>query len=300
MRCSCVIVNYTEPVRSAALARSLVRYDEVARVIVVDNCSPDDSWERLQELAGEPGIVLVKSERNGGYGAGNNLGFRYCLEHPLDEELQLVAVVNPDAMIDGEALAECMRCFEEHPQAIVAAPIEYSTEGERYEKTAWVAPSAGVYILQFLAILGRIRRIAHYDLDSLRERFARVDCVSGALLMLDAQKFAELGLYDEEVFLFCEETGLGVRSKGVYETYLCTQARYTHEFSTSVRTSLPNFRKRTWILCRSRMRVLEADYRLKGPKLAVARLCYGISLLEAWPLAWAYNVYCWRREKTQG
>lgn len=299
MRCSCVIVNYTEPVRTMALARALAAEDEVARVVVVDNCSPDDSWERLQELASDDRVVLIESPRNGGYGAGNNLGFRYCLEHPLDEDLQLVTVVNPDAMIDGKSLAECMECFAEHPNAIVAAPVEYSTEGERYEETAWEAPSATVYIIQFLAILGRVKRIKHYCIDDLKDRFAPVDCVSGALLMLDAEKFAELGLYDEEVFLFCEETGLGVRSKGIYETYLCTEATYTHEFSTSLRTSLPNFRKRTGILSRSRLRVLQADYKLKGIPLLVAKACYGISLLEAWPLAWAYNVYCWYREKTQ-
>ena len=45
--------------------------------------------------------------------------------------------------------------------------------------------------------------------------------------------------------------------------------------------------------------MLEADYKLKGIPLLAAKACYGISLLEAWPLAWAYNVYCWYRDKTQ-
>lgn len=298
MRCSCVILNYNDSERTVGLARVLASYDQVARVIVVDNCSPDDSWERLGQLAGEEKVVLIESGKNGGYGAGNNIGLRYCLDNPLDEERQLVMLANPDTMISASAIAETVECFAQHPKAIVCAPWEYNANtGEPYHSTAWEVPTAGVYVLQFLALAGRLKRIRVYEPRELTDRFTQVGCISGALIMLDAGHFRELGLYDEEVFLFCEESGLGIRSAGRFESYLCTQERYTHEFSTSIRTSLPNFRKRTGILSRSRRRVLLADLKVRGPMKLATHVCYGISLLEAWPLAWAYNVLCWMREK---
>lgn len=299
MRCSCVIVNYTEPVRSANLARMLASYDEVERVFIVDNCSPDDSWERLQELKDVPGIILIKSDRNGGYGYGNNLAFRACLENPLPYERQLLMICNPDTTITASAVAETIECFAQHPNALAAAPVEYDTEGNRYGSTAWEVPSATCYIIQFLAVLGRIKRVRDYRPEELSNRFSRADCLSGALLMVDAEHFNEIGLYDEGVFLFCEETGMGVRSKGIFETYVCTRERYTHEFSTSMVTSFPNFRKRTGILSRSRRHVLLHDYKVTGFKKAMTHLCYGISLLEAWPLAWAYNALCLYRAHKQ-
>lgn len=300
MRCSCVILNYNDSERTASLARVLASYGQVARVVVVDNCSPDGSWEKLQQLRDEPKAVLIQSGENGGYGAGNNVGLRYCLDNPLDEPRQLVMLANPDTMISESAIAETVECFEQHPKAIVCAPWEYDANtGEPYGSTAWEVPSAGVYIMQFLVLGSRLARIKLYAPGELTDRFARVGALSGALIMLDAQYFAELGLYDEEVFLFCEENALGVRAAGKYETYLCTKERYTHEFSTSIRTSLPNFRKRTGILSRARRRVLFADYKVEGLMRLATQLCYGISLIEAWPLAWAYNIYCLIREKKQ-
>lgn len=301
MHCSCVIVNYADVERTINLAKSLLPFDQVARVVVVDNCSPDDSWDRLQVLAGENKMVLVRSDRNGGYGAGNNVGIRHCLANPLEDGRQLVCILNPDTTIDEASLAESVECFNQHPNAIVAAPVEYDfNTGERYADTAWQVPSAGTYICQFLAIFGRINKIRGYSFDEMdSQRFFPVGCVSGALLMLDAEKFREIGLYDEKVFLLCEETSLGVRSQGRFESYVCTKARYTHEFSTSMRASLPNFRKRQGILSRSRLRVLEADYKVCGLQKALAHLCYGISFIEAFPLAWAYNVLCHYREKKE-
>lgn len=300
MRCSCVILNYNDSERTASLARVLVSYDQVARVIVVDNCSPDGSWERLQQIADLPKAVLIQSGKNGGYGAGNNVGLRYCLDNPLDEPRQLVMLANPDTMISESAIAETVECFEQHPKAVVCAPWEYDANtGEPYASTAWEVPSAFVYMMQFLVLGSRVARMKVYSPSELTDRFQRVGALSGALIMLDARHFADLGLYDEGIFLFCEENSLGVRAAGRFESYLCTRERYTHEFSTSIRTSLPNFRKRTGILSRARRRVLLEHYKVGGAMKAATQLCYGISLIEAWPLAWAYNIYCLIREKKQ-
>lgn len=297
MRCSCVILNYADSNRSVNLANVLSSYQAVARVVVVDNCSPDNSWENLQELEGNEKVILIRSEANNGYGAGNNIGIRYCLSNPLVQEQQLVLLCNPDTMISAEAVEETIECFLQNPNTIVASPWEYDMNTkEPYHSTAWHAPSRATYILQFLAILGRIKKIIPCSDSELTERFAKVDCISGALLMFDAEKFQSIGLYDEGIFLFCEETTVGIRSKGKFDSYICTKERYYHEFSASIRTSLPNFRKRTKILSDSRRHVIKTIYEAKGISSVMTDLCYFISLAEAWPLAWAYNALCFYRE----
>lgn len=303
MRCSCVILNYCDSERTMSLARVLAAYGQVARVVVVDNCSPDDSWERLQQIAGIPKVVLLQSGRNGGYGAGNNVGLRYCLNNPLDEPRQLVMVANPDTMISESAIAETVECFKQHPKAIACSPWQYETHsGNPYKFTAWDVPSGPVLAAQSLVITKRIFPIRyHYPSDSsvCLERFSLVGCLSGALVMLDAGKFSEIGLFDESVFLFYEEMGLGKRAEGRFETYLCTREKYYHEGSASVRVSYPSFRRRAKLLGQSRRQVLFADYHATGFFKLFVQFCYGISLIEAWPLAWAYNIYCLIREKKQ-
>ncbi|MGN0261656.1 MAG: glycosyltransferase, partial [Eggerthellaceae bacterium] len=267
----------------------LAAYGQVARVVVVDNCSPDDSWERLQRIAGLPKVVLLQSGRNGGYGAGNNVGLRYCLDNPLDEPRQLVMVANPDTMISEPAIIETVECFKQHPRAIVCAPWQHVTStGRRFSSTAWRLPSAGIYIMQFFALLGKIFRMRNYRDDELTQRFSRVDCVTGALFIIDAELLAKLGYYDEEVFLYCEETGLGKRADGIYEMYVCTQEHYSHEVSASIQASLPSIRKRAIILAQSRKRVLLSDYKVSGLRKLETHVCYFVAIVEAYTLAWAY------------
>lgn len=50
-------------------------------IVLVDNCSSDDSGVRLRDrYAGQQGLYFIDSDSNGGYAMGNNLGIRYAVE----------------------------------------------------------------------------------------------------------------------------------------------------------------------------------------------------------------------------
>ncbi len=68
---------------------ALVAQDYPAyRIVVVDNASSDASADEVE--AHFPDVTVVRSARNGGYGAGNNIGF-------AQSQSKYIAVVNPDA-----------------------------------------------------------------------------------------------------------------------------------------------------------------------------------------------------------
>lgn len=88
-----------------ALARQTVRPE---RVVVVDNGSADVSKLELM-MSAYPDWVLVKSERNLGFAAANNLGFRYC------GSVDFIALLNPDAFPRPEWLERLVAAHERHP-----------------------------------------------------------------------------------------------------------------------------------------------------------------------------------------
>ena len=75
-----VILNYNDAQTTKKLAESWKDSRAIHNIIIVDNCSTDDSWEQLQVLKDEK-VDLIRTEKNGGYGYGNNTGIRYAIEH---------------------------------------------------------------------------------------------------------------------------------------------------------------------------------------------------------------------------
>ena len=75
MKTSCVILNYNDAQTVIEQVKRIYQYSSLDYIVVVDNCSTDNSWEELQALKEKSEkISLIQTEKNGGYGAGNNAG----------------------------------------------------------------------------------------------------------------------------------------------------------------------------------------------------------------------------------
>ena len=76
---SCVILNYNDAAATERLVRQIFRYPALDAVVVVDNCSTDDSGSRLQAMAADldpDEIGVLKSSKHGGDGTGAAQGVR--------------------------------------------------------------------------------------------------------------------------------------------------------------------------------------------------------------------------------
>ena len=74
-----LVLNYNDSATTTAFVNTVKEYSNVGHVLIVDNKSTDDSVKKLKELL-SPKVVLLESDHNGGYGAGNNFGIRYLNE----------------------------------------------------------------------------------------------------------------------------------------------------------------------------------------------------------------------------
>ncbi len=248
MKLSAVILNYNDFEHTEQQLRRIRDYEILDDIVVVDNCSTDDSAERLRAaLPQYPRTHLICTRKNGGYGAGNNSGVRYAVRCCGAEA---VLIANPDTVFTEALLKALLQQFEALPKLGVASAV--MQDGQHgAQQTAWpLRPWLGE-LLNSGPVSRRIfRGLINYRPAYLGKRAAvPVDVVHGSLLMVSAAAFQACGGYDERVFLYGEENILGFRMKQAgYRTVLLQKQHYAHENSGTIsktyRSMLPKQRLR--------------------------------------------------------
>jgi N-acetylglucosaminyl-diphospho-decaprenol L-rhamnosyltransferase len=167
--------------------------------VVVDNGSSDGSPDVVRELFPE---VEVVEQENRGLAAGWNAG----LERTSG---RYVLILNADAWLVDDALAELVAFANEHPEAAVVGPRLTNPDGSlqrsvRGFPTVWRLATE-YFFLRKLAPRSRLLNAfygAGFEHDEVRE----ADFLMGACLLVRRDAIAEIGTLDESFFLFSEET----------------------------------------------------------------------------------------------
>ena len=193
-----VVVAY----RSAATLRdcvtSLASLPGV-QVTVVDNASPDDTVATIEDLA----VDVVRSPRNGGFSYGCNLG-------AARGRAPFVLFLNPDARIDPVALGALVDTLRGDARAALVGP-RLLEEG----RLAWSQrrfPRLRSTFAQAL-FLHRLRPKASWSDELIRDpsvygRPGTPEWISGACMLVRRDAFESIGGFDEDFFLYCEDTDL--------------------------------------------------------------------------------------------
>jgi hypothetical protein len=195
---SVVIVSYNTRELLRRCLNSLTD-SAIGEIIVVDNSSKDGSTEMV--ASDFPGVVLIQSGLNLGYGAANNRGSALA-KH------ELVLFLNPDCAVNEGAIAKMAREFSQ-PQVVAVGGQLYNEGGNQpcacCELTLWT-----VFCEQ--TMLEKIPGFHPYWLPNLPQGGSReVEQVMGASLMVRGKPE-----FDERFFLYCEDTELckRLRSRG--------------------------------------------------------------------------------------
>jgi GT2 family glycosyltransferase len=235
-----VIVHYRTPALTIECLRSLeaeVRAYRNASVVVVDNQSQDGSAARLAEAIRSQGwsswARLVESPVNGGFAYGNNhvIGPALATGNPPD----YFWLLNPDTTIYPGSMTSLIDFLAAHPKAgLAGSAIE--------EKPGVLWP----YAFRFPSLLSEFddglrlglvsRLLAPWAIlermDQNRE--SRVDWVAGASLMVKRQVFEQIGLMDENYFLYYEETDYCLQAKRAgWDCWYVPKSRVFHVVGAS-------------------------------------------------------------------
>lgn len=273
-----LVLNYNDAETTASFVEHILGLKSVERVLIVDNASTDDSVQCLSSLVSDR-VELVCNERNGGYGYGNNVGIRYLWENYRSKYILLA---NPDTYIEESAIEALESFLRSHEDYAIAAPFMLNPSGERQYNTAFRIPRPDEYIMSLGVLYSKYTSSFYYSgITEERSEFKQVGAVSGSLFMMNAPMMLEGGMYDESIFLYCEEIVLGLKlQRAGYKVALLPNESFTHNHSVSIKRTYKSALSRQRLLIRSKLYVIEEYFNIKGAKLALAKVLGRISLLE--------------------
>jgi N-acetylglucosaminyl-diphospho-decaprenol L-rhamnosyltransferase len=170
--------------------------------IVVDNACPTRSPDLVRDL---PGVTVVGMGRNAGFGAGCNAGARAG-------DGDAILFLNPDASMTPDDLRKLARAFEDHPRCGAVGPHIAEVTGEtqlsiRRLPTLASAFSEALYLHHLLRGAPWASEVVKGGYDRAHE----VEWLSGAVVCIRRAAFEEIGGFDERLFMYSEDTDIGVR-----------------------------------------------------------------------------------------
>ncbi|MGH2724451.1 MAG: glycosyltransferase family 2 protein [Actinomycetota bacterium] len=196
-------------------------------VVVVDNASRDGSATAAARRF--PDIRVIGNEDNRGLSAALNQGIR-------GTRAPFVLLLNPDAEVVGGTLEGLLKVARDHPRAGAVGPLIRNPDGTVYPSGRRF-PSVGQAVGH--ALLGPFRPGNRFsrayrmdDWDRTSER--QVDWVSLACMLVPRAAFEQVGLFDEDFFLYAEELDFCTRLGAAGWTVLFTpELEVVHEGGVS-------------------------------------------------------------------
>jgi len=167
-------------------------------VIVVDHGSTDGTLELVQESY--PTARLVEQE-NKGMGGGNNAGMRIA-------QGRYFFLLNSDAWIVGDGLERLVRFADAEPRAAVVGPRLRNVDGTlqrsaRGEPSTWGLATEYLFARKLAPHTRALNPLYRGDFD--HDRVEEVDWLYGPALLVRREAVEEVGMFDEDFFMFSEE-----------------------------------------------------------------------------------------------
>ena len=204
-----IIVNFRTADLTVQVVEALLPEIEGidGEVYIVDNDSGDGSFERLTEAVESRQwsgrVSVVRSEHNGGFGYGINVGVRRALQSPRPP--RYFYLLNSDAFPERNAVRELIAALDGAPEVGIVGSNVRAVAGEK-RVGAFRFPTL---FSEFEGTInfGPVSRLLRRWVVSvpLPSESAEVDWVSGTSFMVRREILDSIGLFDDGFFLYFEE-----------------------------------------------------------------------------------------------
>jgi N-acetylglucosaminyl-diphospho-decaprenol L-rhamnosyltransferase len=248
----------------AGLEQSILQ----GQVWVVDNASSDGSRDTVR--AEFPQTHLLAFDQNRGFAAANNAALRELgfATSASQSAADLVLFLNPDTEVRGSSLATMAAALRTTGRVGVVGPGLVYPDG-RFQHSAFRFPTLWQIWFDFVSWPSRLLE------SPLNGRYSRtlyraglpfaIDHPLGAAIMARADVIRQVGLMDEEFFMYAEEIDWCMRvRKAGWDICCVPDAQIVHHAGASTR----QFRDEMFVaLWRSRLRLFHKHY---GPAFNLA------------------------------
>jgi GT2 family glycosyltransferase len=237
--------------------------DDSVRIVVCDNASTDGSLEHIRSWAagrqvwtvadpryefllekpvrrlrvqewhagqpasstGDANLILIPTGSNRGFAGGCNVGLRFVLERG---DADFVWLLNNDSIVQADALEHLLQKMRQRPDVgICGSTLVYYFEPDvvqcqgGYDFNSWTARVKPI-------AAGGEREVSEAEVER------KLKYVSGASSFVRMEFLEQVGLLNEQYFLYFEEIDWATRAQGRFTCGYCAASRVYHKEGRSI------------------------------------------------------------------
>lgn len=236
LKVAVIIINYNTSKYTVACIESILAKTPDTfnfKIYVVDNNSAKEDYFYLKnyfDQKSHPKVSVHRNKINKGFGGGNMLGIQYA------EPSEYVAFINNDTLFLNNCLSELYHFITHNKTAGIVGGQSYNEhEKEIISFDHYATTTRQIFGRKFLELIDSKkypRRKKSYN------QSMKVNTVSGSFMLVDRDSFNEIGGFDENLFLYYEETDVCLRLKNIgKDCYFVPSAKYLHYHGISTEHS---------------------------------------------------------------
>ncbi len=191
----------------------LAALEQAQQVIVVDNASSDSSLSDLDtKLPAEARLHIIRLSKNVGFATGCNLGYQEATS-------PYILFLNPDCILNSGSLQRMVQVLESDPHIGMAGGYLINPDGSEQGGGRRAIPSPWRAFVRAFGLYHLARYWPqlffdfHLDKQPLPQAPVEVEAISGALMLVRREAIDDVGLWDENYFLHCEDLDWCMRYK---------------------------------------------------------------------------------------
>lgn len=236
---SCIIINYNTANFTLDAVKSIIELEKSNlnyEIVIVDNASqPEDYLWLAKEVKNlnTPLIKLVRSKKNVGFGAGNMIGVQNA------SKCKYYAFINNDTLhVSTNTLLELSNFMDKNTSIGIVSP-QMLDQDKNFRVTIDHFSSLGREILR-RPLLEKLFPKKYLNRKIRYSKPTKVHYVQGSYMFTRANAFENIGGFDENLFLYYEESDVSRRllKKLNLSTYLYPNLEYIHYKSASTKKNI--------------------------------------------------------------
>lgn len=247
------------------------------KIYIVDNGSTDGSYEKLFNIfSDDADIDLTRSDVNGGFSAGNNIGIKRAVK----DGCEYICIINADILLINDAITVLENKLKENADLGVATPSIASPDSDeesqfaRYKLTFENFLAEKTFLRNCKRFCKKYPRYAKSE-EKFDEDYVFFGMTYGCMYIVRADFLVKADYLDEAVFLFNEEDILAYKLERYgLKTLISPDAKVLHNHHSSIKkTSFAN-----------------RIYNFRVSELIVLRRYDGVSMIKLMPIIWVFKL----------
>lgn len=236
MKIGFIIVNYNDAATTKTLLSNIETYQVIDTILIVDNCSTDNSYNELKGLETNH-IKVVNTMSNKGYGSAINYGAKKMLEMGISWSF----ISNSDIVIEGETILKRLIDDISEERAWIAPVIK---EHQGLNRGFKIEKPLDALLLSIPYFYKKFIKRIHYSDNYYQGDIIPVEVLSGCFFLLSLEMLKEVNYFDERVFLYYEEAILSKKlQKTGKQIVLDTTVSVFHNHSVTINKNLNRIKK---------------------------------------------------------